>query len=746
MGDDYLRVREKENAKEWQMTEDAGVHKGNVFNYFNLYVDDDQTSDSAAEDSTRLQSKASAPSARPLVPSRTPLSKVTPRITSAFVKKRPITLTVRRDNAAKVAWRHNQQPTSSCDLGVALKLIEPNVAKLHHILEEIGVRLGSFIQPQGSLNRSLLLIWGSPEQAQLTAEELERWRQRTRRLPISNEGNRPEKFAKIYSELGVSYAHDEKDAKRNAMRQRYQKQPESGRRFQFNGYFMWPNNEIKALELFGPNCEALDPLRMDHKAYISFDPARSLFTVHTDNDEDQVNQVIQRIENTIREYVARDHRPLVLFLVDPPSLDEHRTLVQTTPGPLLGPNRTPSKIPLLTGNGLQSRSVADCERGKKSWRSKNGAIMGTAVHRVLERIPNFRGHLRMRVNIGSFALVRYKWTSGAPSVALEKFATDVQQNGTKGAIIRDLQLQHTPEDILDACNHADDLFQPIESGMKSLRSVRPHYGALYYLRHPEKAEDMVQLEIDLKANDADPGNFEGAKAQWKKRGKPDVLAQAPPMEMYSIRLHNGLSWQLKISAETSLDPNRITPQMQDFTKSVAYRRPPPTVNPALSGYKVFTTPPNLRIVGMEQKTTFRYSLKAQPQFVFELTRYDEYNGDDPCLPSSTQWAAIFYDREWDENLGENTKLGVGEAASWTPQVNPFFRHGKGSATGSSGEGFTDFLLHMESVMSFVDRLQSTRQESKEKSNEVGGGLQGAGPDNEHDTGLPVVRLPRAASK
>lgn len=73
--------------------------------------------------------------------------------------------------------------------------------------------------------------------------------------------------------------------------------------------------------------------------------------------------------------------------------------------------------------------------------------------------------------------------------------------------------------------------------MKSLRHVRPHYGALYYLRHPEKVEEMVQLEIDLKANDADPGSFEGAKAQWKKRGKPDVLAQAPPMEVYSVRLH-----------------------------------------------------------------------------------------------------------------------------------------------------------------------------------------------------------------
>ncbi|KAI4258248.1 MAG: hypothetical protein LQ352_001301 [Teloschistes flavicans] len=710
MGDDYLRIREKENAKEWQMTEDAGVHKGNVFNYFNQYIDDDQTSDSAAEDPARLHSRSSVPNTRPFVASRTPVSRLNLRTISAPVKKRPITLTVRRDNAAKVAWRHNQPPKSSYNVGVALRDVEPNVAKLQHTLEEIGVRLGSFIQPERSLNGSRLLVWGNPNQVRLTLDELGRWQQRTGRPSISKEGHRPDKFTKISSQIGVLYALDEKDAKRNAMRQRFQRQPETGTKFKFNGYFMWPNNEIRAIELFGPNCEALDSLRMDSKAYISFESARSVFRVHTDSDEDKVNRVIQCIENTIREYVARDNQPLVLFLVEPPSSDEYRPLVHTIPGPLLGLNRTQSRIPILTGSKLQSRSVADRERGNEDWKSKNRGIMCTAVHKVLERIPNYRGHLRMRVNIGLFTLVRYKWPSGAPSVALEKFAKDVQQIGTKGAIMRNLELQSTPEDILDACNHAVELFQPIEPSRNGLKNVQPHYGALYYLRHPEKAEEMVQLEINLKANDADSGAFEGAKAQWKKR-----------------------------------DSNRITPQMQDFTDSVAFRKPPPTVNPALSGYRVFTTSHELRIVGMEQKSTFRYSLKAQPQFIFELTRYDEYNGDNPWLPSSTQWAAIFYDRGWDEKLGENAKLGVGEAASWTPQVEPFFKHSIGSATRSSEEGFTDFLLHMESIMNFIDGLRSTKQKPRETSNTVGRILQGAGPESEQNTGQPVVRLLPATS-
>ncbi|KAL8693382.1 MAG: hypothetical protein Q9218_001774 [Villophora microphyllina] len=740
MGDDYLRIREKENAKEWQMTEDAGVHKGNIYSYFNQYIDEDH-SDSAAEEPAPSQSKPPIPSTRTHVPLRTPVPKVIPRrVPGAAAKKRPITLTTQRDNAAKVAWRNNQEPSRSYDVGVALRDIEPNVVKLQHTLEEIGVRLGSFILAQRSPNGSHLLIWGTPEQVQLTVDELGRWRVRAG-APSSKEAHRPERFATIRSTISTLYALNEKDAKRNAMRQRYQKKPENGRKFKYNGYFLWPNNEIRAIDLFGPNCEALDPLRMDNKAYVSFDEARSLFRVHTDSDEKPVTQVIRRIENTIKEYVARDHRPSLLFLVEPPMSDHYRSNVQTIPGPLLGLNRSRSRIPILCGDKLQPHSITDWDSDGEAWRSRNEGIMCTTVHKVLERIPYYRGHLRMRVNIGLFTLIKFPWPAGAPSVALEKFSADVQQTGTRGVIIRDLQLQREPVDILEACNHANELFEPIEPSMKSLTSVLPHYSAMFYLRHPEKPDEMIQLEVDLKGNEAESGSFEGAKAQWKKHGKPDVLAQAPPLEVFSIRLHNGISWQLKISAENTLDLSRITPQMQDFVNNVMFRKPPHTENPAQSGYKVFTTPANLRIVGMEQKTTFKYSLKAQPQFVFELSRYDEYNGDNPWLPSSTQWAAIFYDREWDEKLGENAKLGIGQAASWTPHGNPLFKPNNTSATGSSEEGFKGFLHHTKSVVDFLDELQAIPQEPLDASKDAGKSSYDPGPESEQSVGLPVVRLP-----
>lgn len=147
--------------------------------------------------------------------------------------------------------------------------------------------------------------------------------------------------------------------------------------------------------------------------------------------------------------------------------------------------------------------------------------------------------------------------------------------------------------------------------------------------------------------------------------------------------------------------------MEEFERGVQFKKPPAGENPAVSGFKVFTSPPNLPIVGMEQKTTFRYSLKAQPSCIFELSRYDEYNGDDPRYPSSTQWAASLYDREWDVKLSDNAKLGVGQSASWNPRTNPFFQPAHGPTSNGPHAGFTDFLLQIQAIASFLDKLKGT---------------------------------------
>ncbi|KAI4277126.1 MAG: hypothetical protein LQ337_001999 [Flavoplaca oasis] len=716
MADDYFRVREKRNALEWQVKEEPGVHQGNTINsYFNQDSQHDLEEDRLSEPHSEAPAVAKTRAADPQKPGpQAPTTRKTARTIGPnnLPRRQKITLSAKQDNAAKIAFRNNTPPTQIVDMGRPIQDIEPNVGSIPRIFEQIGLRTGSFILPQRSLGESQLQVWGNPKQVSLAVNELKAWRyQANKRAASSTKGQRLGKdaFAGNKSFIGSQYAADERIAKLDAQRHEYQKVPEPGTQFRYNGYFLWPNDEIRATDLFGPSCEALDPLRMEYRVYIIFDEARSVFKVFSNSSVEKIYAVIQRIENTIKEFVARDDRPMVLYLIEPPMTDKYRDSVRMVPGPLIGPSRTPSRIPQSCGNKLEPIDVVDWELEANKSASRNQIRMSTAISKVLERIPYIRGHLRMRAQFGTFTLIKFQWPPGVSSVPLTQFETDVQSAGTRGTLIRDLQLGRPARDVLHDIHHAVNLFQTIGASDDSLATIPPQYTAMFYLRHPDKAEEMIQLEVDFKTDDAG-GEFEPSKALWRKASKPDAVSQAAPLEASNVRLHSGVSWQLKISADNLVDPSRITSQMETFASGIEYKKPPPETNPAVSGYKIFTSPGNFAVLGTEQRTTFRYSLKKQARITVEIQRYDVYDGDNPRLPSTTQWALSLYDREWDLKLSENAKLGVGHAASWNPSANPFFTPIKPSASGEADAGFKDFLGHTQDIGEFLDGLKADSRE------------------------------------
>ena len=439
MTDYNYRNREKENAKEWQTREEAGIQKGDIHAYFHGLADDDQTSESANEGPALQQ--APQLSTRPHPPPRnlTHFQKVNyKKAPSKQKKKQAITFANKRDNAAKVSYRSGQPPLMAFDLGRPLRDIEPSVARIQNTFEEVGVRFGSFVLPQRSLKETKILVWGNQKQIDDTLRELERWRSRASSRQSTKESRPSAKdpFAKVFSTSGYIWVADEDTAQRNSNRQHYQKAPQQGQRFKANGYFLWPNNEVRATDLFGPHCEALDPIRMEHKVYIQFDESRSVFKIHTNKGAERVNHAIQRIENTIKEYVARDHRPATLLLIEPLSPADYRPNVQTIAGPSLGVSGAQSRIPVLHGGISDPKDISHLQLDVENLTLKNKNRMYVATQGVLERIPYYRGGLRIRVNFGTFALIKFQWPPGVHSVALERFTADVQTPGTKGTLIR----------------------------------------------------------------------------------------------------------------------------------------------------------------------------------------------------------------------------------------------------------------------------------------------------------------------
>ncbi|KAL8808848.1 MAG: hypothetical protein Q9200_003951 [Gallowayella weberi] len=275
-----------------------------------------------------------------------------------------------------------------------------------------------------------------------------------------------------------------------------------------------------------------------------------------------------------------------------------------------------------------------------------------------------------------------------------------------------IHLERQTHDVLDRLYNAKNLFQSLGTGDESLADIPPQYTAIFHLAHPDKPEEMLRLEIDFKPSNTDEG-FTASKAHWTKGPRVDGAAQSPPLEIFNMRLHSGISWQLKISAEILVDPSRITPRMEDFANAVAFKKPPRNQYPAISGHKIFTYPTTLPILGVEQRATFRYSLKAQPKFIVEISRYDEYGRDNAWLPRSTHWAVSFYDRQWDTKFSENAGLSIGVAASWNPHVNPFFEPMDPDTSRDANAGFKDFLLHTQTIGEFLDELKRGSRELDE---------------------------------
>jgi len=78
-----------------------------------------------------------------------------------------------------------------------------------------------------------------------------------------------------------------------------------------------------------------------------------------------------------------------------------------------------------------------------------------------------------------------------------------------------------------------------------------------------------------------------------------------------------------------------------------------------------------------QRTVWRYRLKVNDDYVFELTRYDKFAMAKPGaaqsrIPIETQWDASIYHTSWDSVFGENDLLRPGTTAKWDPALETFF--------------------------------------------------------------------------
>lgn len=299
-------------------------------------------------------------------------------------------------------------------------------------MEEMGVRLGSFIRPPQHLRDQTLLLWGDSEQVAATKEELEMWIRQSDTTRVSLRGPH---FAKASYLTEEKSRQLERGIRREMERQAFQKAPPPDRTFNCMGYFLWPVDEIRPEELLGPSFEAFDQIRMLHCAYIVFDNQHSVFKIMSDN-MDGVKDAIQRIQGTMKEYVARSSQDIVLHVIEAPSANEMRKDIKTSG--LNDPDFEGARIPVLTGAKLPQNELVKWENQRKRMTDEQFDKMRIAVRKGFSRLRYYRGRIRMRVLLGTFALTTFRrLPEGVESIPFDRFLGDMNMSATRGRMIKE---------------------------------------------------------------------------------------------------------------------------------------------------------------------------------------------------------------------------------------------------------------------------------------------------------------------
>lgn len=343
----------------------------------------------------------------------------------------------KRDNLARAAFRKRLNPTGKFMLPRDCVEIEPDRKKMYDKLEEIGVRLGSFIRPPQNVKDRELLLWGDARQVQMTIAELQRWLN-IRLQPVSE--RKPaarDKFAKELSSIGNLHHQLMKRMQKDAKILEFQQVPARGRVFLYPGAFDWPVDEVRPEDILGSSLEAFDPIRFQYQCHIIFDTKLSLFRIYSDKEE-SVEKTMARIIGTMKEYVAKSARPENINLVEPPSSSTVRKDVKIVPASLDNPKADKdSMIPVLTGSTLSPEARKEWLTQRSQLIMKNNRRMELSLRKCIANLIHYRGVVRMRVQFGTFALKVFRWKDETDFTPLGEFMDNTAMSETKGVIIRE---------------------------------------------------------------------------------------------------------------------------------------------------------------------------------------------------------------------------------------------------------------------------------------------------------------------
>ena len=200
--------------------------------------------------------------------------------------------------------------------------------------------------------------------------------------------------------------------------------------------FLWPGDELPLEDSLGPNLESLDPLRREFGCYIYIDEEDPNLLRVDAYDHQTIISLVHRLRAKWAELMANRHVKIKLYLVQPPAGDLTKNEVAVVKVAPFGSSYAHPTPLLYCTPAMPCLQIQGWRDKNKLARAKNDVRLREAVETSLQSLRFLRGHVRMRVNFGTFVLDDYRVPKDSkPRYTFEEFRSMLFHPKTKGHLI-----------------------------------------------------------------------------------------------------------------------------------------------------------------------------------------------------------------------------------------------------------------------------------------------------------------------
>ncbi|GKZ18170.1 hypothetical protein AbraIFM66951_000343 [Aspergillus brasiliensis] len=580
----------------------------------------------------------------------------------------------------------------------------------NEVFEEISRRTGAFIKPP-FYNDSAIYLWGELPQVAAAKDII---------LSIiakcSGSSKKKIEWEKITAHSVSKEARVEMKERYHARLQALQKPPDASSEFSDLMFFLWPKDGPSIHDSLGPQLEALDHIRIKFDCHVFVPKDLPDHICAIGHNDEAMRQIVRRLRTKWTEVVANYVVRGKLYLVEPPTAMKSKIVVKK--------DARLAKA-LLRGTPLQGSEAERWPDRAKLIQSKNNTRLLSMVEKCLKGVVVVRGHLRMRVNLGSFVLDQYRIPADdKPFYVLEEFREMILHEQTKGRLIPGIKVHK--DELLARCYKATHLLQPYISTAQSLESAEPAFSVNFEFLG--QSNSMLRLEAEFSRS---PGasEYEATQRRWlKPRQDGQSSDKRPPLQVAVVDFERS-DWQLELKSLEFYQASSIDAALRDFASTIKFQRTATMHDISAKPERKVKFSESAPVARFIEKSAIRYRLKGT-NYTLEIARYDEYSRANVSvllskLPANyagpfttepnTSWGASLFDPHWDNLLGEHANLAIGQAAQYSPSLESFFPARGGAGGSEKSQGFWEFVDMVKQVAELMGPVRTTAASSGEKS-------------------------------